>query len=110
MNSLLQLGILVSSFFYYYSSLVMASPSFTGPGPAFEPDSGVSEATSEYQKKYRSLLDENAALRDELCPMCILAVPQAGKTLSVENLKQIKQSLGPERFTTYKKVQNELVS
>ena len=109
MKGLLQLCILLSTF-YYNSSLATASPSSTGPGPAFEPNSGLSEDTIEYQKKYRSLLEENAALRDELCPMCILAVPRTGKTPSVEDLKQLEESLGDKRFKTYMEVQKKLVS
>ena len=107
MKGLLKLGILLSSL--CYSSLVTASPSYTGPGPAFEPNPGASEEEIEYQKKYRSLLDENAALKDEVCPMCILAVPKAGMT-TFENMQQVKDSLGHERFETYKKVLKELVS
>ena len=108
MRNLLRLSIFFSTL--YLSSFTTASPSASGLGPGFEPNTGDWQDENELQLKYRSLLDENAALRDEVCPMCIQAVPRAGERMSVDDRLQIRSALGEDRYDTFLAVMKELVS
>ena len=108
MRNLPQFGIIISALFL--CAFTAASPPLSGPGPGFEPNMGSSRDEIEMQMKYRSLLDENAALKEEVCPMCIRAAPQAGERLSVNDRIRMKAALGEDRYYTYLEVTKELVS
>ena len=112
MKGLLRFSIMLSVLIF--TSFTTASPSSPGSGsglgPDFEPNIGESQKAIDMQTKYRSLLEGGAALKDEVCPMCIQASSRAGESLTVEDRLRIKTSLGEERFETFLAVRQELVS